>query len=86
MGFRFFDQLNFSFWYEAVLSGPTVLLETDAKMCKYCRAVVEHSEGRNLPGVVVANFHAIPGAGVAASVIQAEVNFSIWSHRNLKNK
>ncbi|CAM6083439.1 unnamed protein product [Calypogeia fissa] len=36
------------------------------------RAVVEHSEKRKLPGVVVANFHAIPGAGLAASVIEAE--------------
>jgi hypothetical protein len=41
---------------------------------KHCRAVVEHSEKRKLPGVIVANFHAVPGAGLAASVTEAEVN------------
>lgn len=38
-----------------------------------CRAVVEHSEGKNLPSVSVENFEYFPGRGLTATVNSIEV-------------
>jgi len=44
--------------------------------CISCRAVVDHSLGKNLPGVEVDNFESIPGQGLAA-VVNVEVSLHI---------
>lgn len=44
-----------------------------------CRAVVDHSHGKDLPGVEVDNFESIPGQGLAA-VVNVEVPFHTAPH------
>lgn len=47
--------------------------------CILCRAVVDHSQGKNLPGVEIDNFESIPGQGLTA-VVNVEVTFHILRH------
>lgn len=48
-------------------------------VCVLCRAVVDHSLGKNLPGVEIDNFESIPGQGLAA-VVNVEVTLQILYH------
>lgn len=48
-----------------------------------CRAVVDHSEGKDLPSVSVENFEYFPGRGVTATVNSIEVG--TWLSHALPN-
>ncbi len=39
------------------------------------RAVVDHSQGKQLPAVEIDDFEAIPGEGLMANVSNLEVHF-----------